>query len=346
MKVWLPYVTGGSGMDLFTRSLADGLKSLGCEVTLTNFPHYLQYAPAAMSRAKAPSEVDVVLVNSWNGFAFRRPGAKLVAACQLCVHDPALAPFRSAAQATFHRTLIKYFERRTFSVADAIVVPSVATAMGIQNAFHVEPAVIPNGIDTDFFTPGTTMPDSGGRFRLLFVGNPTKRKGADLLTPLMSRLGSDYVLEYTSGLRDSGVISGPNVLPLGSLDQAAVREAYRRADAFVFPTRLEGLPLTVLEAMACGLPIIGSDRTSMPEAVTDGREGFLRPPEIEPLAAAIEQLRADNETRSKMGRAARERAVREFRTDRMVRDYCDFFRDLCRDGHSRRHALAVSPTHR
>jgi glycosyltransferase involved in cell wall biosynthesis len=177
--------------------------------------------------------------------------------------------------------------------------------MGIQNAFHVEPTVIPNGIDTDFFTPGTTTPDSDPRFRLLFVGNPTKRKGADLLEPLMSRLGSDYVLEYTSGLRDSGVISGPNVLPLGSLDKAAVREAYRRADAFVFPTRLEGLPLTVLKAM-------GSDRTSMPEAVTDGREGFLRPPEIEPLAAAIGQLRADDETRNRMGRAARERAVREF----------------------------------
>lgn len=326
MKVWMPHTAGGSGADTFTAALSNELRALGCETVEQTFPHRLQYAPWALSGVAPPPGADIALVNSWNGLAFRRPGLRLVVVCHLCVHDPAFAPFRSVPQTIFHRALVRRFEARSFAVADAAVAVSATTAAAVRDAFPgVEPVVIRNGIDTRFFTPAEQAKARapGDPFRLLFVGNPIRRKGADLLDPILEKLGEGFVLEYTSGLRDRGALSSPRAVPLGALGSEEVRSAYRRADAFLFPTRLEGLPLTVLEAMACGTPIVGSDRSSMPEAVEDGREGFLRPPEPEALSAAVRTLAADPDLRETMGRAARERAASEFTLGRMAHDYLD-----------------------
>ncbi|MFN3594090.1 MAG: glycosyltransferase [Thiobacillaceae bacterium] len=54
-------------------------------------------------------------------------------------------------------------------------------------------------------------------------------------------------------------------------------EAYRQADALLFPSRIEGLPLTVIEAMACGLPVIAAKSASLPEVVAHGATGLLCP---------------------------------------------------------------------
>ena len=102
---------------------------------------------------------------------------------------------------------------------------------------------------------------------------------------------------------------------------ATIAGYYQAADSFLFPTPYDAFGMVISEAMACGLPIVGSDRSSMPEAVTDGREGLLRPPQVEPLALAIEQIRGNHEIRKRMAIAARERAVRDFGVQRMGRDY-------------------------
>lgn len=328
LKIWMPYIQGGSGTDTFTRSLAEALRGLSCEVHEQPIPHRFQYAPFALRRLAPPPGTQITTTNSWNGFAFARHGIPMVTICHLCVHDPAYAPYRSLPQSIFHRNFVKGFERLSFQAARATVSVSEATARAVREVFpHVDPVVIRNGIDTSFFTPGRAKPVSH-RFRLLFVGNLTPRKGADLLEPVLERLGNGFELHYTSGLRDRGALTASTARALGSLGRVEVRDAYRAADAFLFPTRLEGLPLTVMEAMACGLPIVASNRSSIPELVTDGKEGLLCEPEVAVLSDAVRSL-ADNKTVClRMSEAARHRAAADFDLMRMARDYRALFEKL------------------
>jgi len=328
MNVWLPYVVGGSGTDTFTRSFASRLEAAGHSAFLQAFPHWMQFAPDLLRTVKPPKHANVTLTNTWNGFAFERRGVPMVTMEQLCVFDRAYESFRSAGQALFHLTLVRWFETRTFAAADRVVAVSRATQRAVMESFEgVAPIVIPNGVDTDFFSPGPAK-GNDGVFRLLFVGNLTTRKGADLLPGIMNALGPGFFLRYTTGLRKRAVLDAENAVSLGSLDLNGVRQAYREADALIFPTRLEGLPLSVLEAMACGLPVVGSDRSSMSEAVADGQTGFLCALEAGAFVSAIRSLAENQTLRTKMGEAARRRAASEFSIDLTVQRYLELFREL------------------
>ena len=247
---------------------------------------------------------------------------------QLCVFDPAYSSIRTGRQAFFHSTLVRRFETRTFAASDRVVAVSEATRKAVSQTFKgVAPIIIPNGVDIEFFTPGPEK-DAGDVFRLLFVGNLTERKGADLLPGIMRELGPEFLLSYTSGLRERAVLDIDNGVALGSLDRDGVRLAYRQADALIFPTRLEGLPLSVLEAMSCGLPVVGSEHSSMPEAVAHGETGLLCPLETGAFVAAIRTLSSDPALRTGMSKAARLRAEREFSMDLTVERYLGIFGDV------------------
>src|SRR5690606_35387237 len=109
------------------------------------------------------------------------------------------------------------------------------------------------------------------RFKLLYVGNAMKRKGTDLLAPILRELGPDFVLYYTSGFRNVDSTHLPsNMVPLGRLTDEELVAAYNECDALLFPSRMEGFGYTVAGAMACGKPVICTNASSMPELVENG----------------------------------------------------------------------------
>jgi alpha-1,3-rhamnosyl/mannosyltransferase len=95
---------------------------------------------------------------------------------------------------------------------------------------------------------------------------------------------------------------------------------FNLADVFVFPSALEGFGLTVAEAMASGLPVVASDRGSLPELIVDGEGGFVCDVRTAgPVADALERLLADAALRAKFSAANAERADRLFRWDGCVK---------------------------
>jgi len=95
---------------------------------------------------------------------------------------------------------------------------------------------------------------------------------------------------------------------------------------FVLSSRTEGLPVTVMEAMLAGLPIIASDVGSVREEVTPGENGLVVPPDDpKALAAAIDELMADDERRAATGRRSREVAEQLFTLEAMVERYCTVY---------------------
>jgi glycosyltransferase involved in cell wall biosynthesis len=106
------------------------------------------------------------------------------------------------------------------------------------------------------------------------------------------------------------------VLFTGHLPEAEKVAYYRAADLLVFPSLMEGFGLVVVEAMSCALPVIISDRGSLPELVDDGAGGFVcDPTDRGALARSVLRLASDADLRRKLGAANRERVDRMFRWD-------------------------------
>ncbi len=94
------------------------------------------------------------------------------------------------------------------------------------------------------------------------------------------------------------------------------------ADLVILPTRAEGLPLAVIEAMWAGKPVIASAVGGVPELIDHGETGFLCPPgDLEAMAGALRQLLRDPPLRRRMGEMARRRAEQNFSEQQMVRQY-------------------------
>lgn len=308
--------------------MARALGRLGVSVHVQAFPQALQHCPWLLAAAPPPPGVDLVLANSWHAFAFARPGIALVAVNHLCVADPALTPYRSRRQAFFHRRLVNAFEARSYRAAAAVVAVSDYTAEQVRRQCGgLEVTTVANGVDTDFLRPGEA--DGGGRadgLDLLFVGNLSRRKGADLLPRIMRRLGPQYRLFYASLRAGERLPPAPNLYPLGCLDENRLRDAYRRADLILFPTRLEGLPYVVLEGMACGKPVVASDVASLPELIAHGQTGVLCPlDDVDAFVLAVKGLQQDAARRMEIGGAARRTIVTRFPESLMAERYLRLF---------------------
>ena len=115
-----------------------------------------------------------------------------------------------------------------------------------------------------------------------------------------------------------------------------MRGFYASIDVFVLPSlATEGLPLSILEAMAAGRPVVVTAVSGVPDAVTDGSEGFVVPAgDVTALAEAIGRLAANPDLRVEMGRRAQARAQREFSAQRMVSDVTTVYDEILsrRDG--------------
>jgi glycosyltransferase involved in cell wall biosynthesis len=150
--------------------------------------------------------------------------------------------------------------------------------------------------------------------RVLFVGALRPFKGPQLLLRAAAQFpGSDFVIvgdgemaaELEGRARDEGLV---NLEFARGLKPFALREQYRRADIFLFPSRWEGSPKVILEASACGLPVIARS-DYQPETVVDGRTGYLGANDQE-LLDRLGDLIASPERRGEMGRLSRAHSER------------------------------------
>ncbi|MGQ9687979.1 MAG: glycosyltransferase [Desulfobaccales bacterium] len=197
--------------------------------------------------------------------------------------------------------------------------------------------VVPNGVDTDFFQP---PPDGRppGPPVLLSVARLVPDKDHDTLLAAFARVRGSHpeaelwlvgngprrtALEQKA--RDLGLAPQVKFLP----PTPDIRHLYQQADIFVLSSVAEALPNVILEAMAAGLPVVATRVGGLPEAVTPEVTGLLvEPKDAVGLAEALTQLLDEPDTRRRLGRHGRERAVAEFSFSAMVRRHEEVWRRL------------------
>jgi len=234
--------------------------------------------------------------------------------------------------------LNRVIEKRVIEASEHVVVGSefarrqLAAELGAR-IDHV--SVVPYGVDSAF-APRPRRPDLVERHGLrdkpvvLFFGGLKPRKNLFLLIDVWRAVAARQPtarLVVAGGgpllddLRRHAARAGvaERVVFTGYVPEADKADHFNLADVFFFPSAMEGFGLTVAEAMSSGVPVVASDRGSIPELVADGEAGFVADPGrpegfVEPLL----RLLADPGLRDKLGRAARERVERLFRWDRCV----------------------------
>jgi glycosyltransferase involved in cell wall biosynthesis len=209
--------------------------------------------------------------------------------------------------------------------AAACVVACNADVAGQLRAVGADPILVPHGVDLDAFVPSPRTPD--GRIELLAVGRLVAKKGFGVLIASTRLLDCDWRLrivgegpfldELAEAARHLGV--DERVEFLGPRTHAELPSLYHDSDIVVVPSVIDssgdrdGLPNVVLEAMACGLPVVGSDVAAIPTAIEDRVTGLLvEPGTVHGLAKAINELAADAELRASLGANARVRAESQF----------------------------------
>ena len=115
--------------------------------------------------------------------------------------------------------------------------------------------------------------------------------------------------------------------------QEDVARFYSAFDAFLLASENEGTPVTTIEALAAGRPVVSTRVGGVPDVVEDGVDGFLAEPrDVDGLAERLERLARDPELRAEMGRRGRERVLSRYAVDRLVADVDELYRALLSDG--------------
>jgi teichuronic acid biosynthesis glycosyltransferase TuaC len=214
---------------------------------------------------------------------------------------------------------------------DGILSVSQENAEIVIARYGVDPSrieIVPNAVDTELFQPHhrTAMRQKLGlpedAIILSFAGHFIERKGALRVVEAMNRVEGLYGIFLGEGPQQP---AGPRVLHAGRVAHSDVPDWLSASDIFVLPTLAEGSPNAVIEAMACGLPIVSSDIASVRETVDKSAAILVDPMDVDAIAAALEELMRDESLRLRLGERALEcgRQMNLATRARRIRDWLE-----------------------
>jgi len=191
------------------------------------------------------------------------------------------------------------------------------------------------GVDTDQFSPGNTT--LSATKHLLFVGRFVPAKNLTLLIEAFDEVVDNHpdaeLVLVGDGPRRNQIERAVNRRDLhshvdfrGYVANENLPQLYRSASGFVLSSKTERYPITLLEAMSCGVPVVGPEIGAIPEIIDDGENGLLYPPgSTERLESAISKILSDEELRHFYSQNARNKATEKFdwkrQQDQLIRVY-------------------------
>lgn len=227
--------------------------------------------------------------------------------------------------------LIKYaakLERKAFSSADIGVVTSSWQRDIVMEKYNVNPEkikIIPNYIATDVFKP---YPETKKQHDLVFLARASNQKNIPNLLKAIHHLktkNKSLSLLMIGGCSFDNKIKemvneyGLDVTFKGNVPNFDLPYSLNKAKVFILPSYYEGHPKTLLEAMSCGLPCIGSDVTGIREDIEHMKTGYLCKTDHESIANSIETVLSNKPLQKKIGKNARKYVSKKYSVDKILK---------------------------
>ncbi len=291
-------------------------------------PGYLASLPALLRRGR----FDVVQCHLFGANWIAKPLAAACGARCIYHHDQCNDAFRTDSPAAI---LVDALTNR-FSTRVLAVSRSVETFnLRVESLPPEKVTYFPNSVDLEEFRPADAAARRAARERFALppdafiaggVGRLTPQKNFGLLLDAAPREEAVVAL-FGAGPEEAALRhrAGANVRFMGAVaDRAAI---YRALDVLVLPSRFEGLPMTVLEAMASGVPVLASAVDGVREIAADGVNALLAPSEnAAAFRTALERLRANPSLREKLSVAALELVRDRFDARKLAATLEDWYR--------------------
>jgi glycosyltransferase involved in cell wall biosynthesis len=309
-------------------------------------------------------EFDIIYSESAGGFSYleRRIKGEYNIPILIGIHGTALGEVKTKLRQRFSlrvvagviKNIYGYFrDRRLLPYADALIACSEEVRKAILEELPIlekNVFTILHGIDTVRFSPQIDSCDlqrgldiKRDEKVLLFAGRLKEEKGIGLLVKVFKEVLTEYkevrLIIVGSGEFEARARKMVDQLEMkekvvfaGSVNHMDIPIYHSLSDIFVLPTlRQEGLPYVILEAMACGKPIVASKIGGIPSVIEDGKEGFLiKPGDIKALKERIIYLLKNPQDRESMGERGRGKVVKEFSKERMVEETIKVFERIKR----------------
>jgi len=176
---------------------------------------------------------------------------------------------------------------------------------------------------------------------ILLVGAPWYLKGADILTKAFLNLTDDYpdvdlklLGHFTDIGPDEALLQHPRIAVLAARPNPEVLDLISKAAVFVLASRCEGMGRVLLEAMAAGVPVVGSEVGGIPYIIRDGENGFVFPVgDVKALEQCLRRLLDDPDLRVQMGQVGKRRVAEDFVESRYVDHFAELIEETIRGSH-------------
>jgi glycosyltransferase involved in cell wall biosynthesis len=235
-------------------------------------------------------------------------------------------------RALWERKIIYFIEEIAYRAADKIILTSKEDKKFVEDRFKVSSSkieVIPNYIDTELFRPLNIREETNG---ILFVGRLAEQKNLFNLIEAISGTALELVIIGSGSLKEeleSFAKEKQVKLKLkGNIPNKKLPEELNKSEIFVLPSFYEGCPKTLLEAMACGLPCIGTNVEGIREIIKHRENGYLCAANSESIRKAICEVLEDKALREKIGQNARKTILENFSLDKVVEKEVEIYKSL------------------
>jgi glycosyltransferase involved in cell wall biosynthesis len=306
----LAFLTYGGSDDVLLASQIPGIEVLPNRWRL---PSNVYSVLAPMLHWRALRQVTVFKTNQINGawcalLAARLFRKKLFVRCGFLWSD---------FVARLHPDSWRYaaavrLERQVCKAADIVVVAAEADRQAIVARYQLDARLVhvsPNYVETSVFCPARGTAREPGR--VIFVGRLEEQKNARALVEAVAQVeGSALTVIGDGPLRKEleGLARhlGADVTFLGRRPQAELPALLNQSSVFILPSHYEGNPKALLEAMACGLAVIGTRVPGIQEIVSHGETGILCGTSVDDIKSALTEVLSNSALRSRIGAAARD----------------------------------------
>jgi glycosyltransferase involved in cell wall biosynthesis len=327
------FVTYGGEEDLAYSDQMDGIHILCNKTGLP--PAVYENSLCSLHRDSLES-CNIMKTNQLNGAelalsASRVFGKPLVARCGYIWSRHVALEDGFDSEAAVHAREV---EEKVFRGATRVVVTTPAMRSDVLQRVPEAAAkitVIPNYVDTEVFRPSSVVRDERA---LTFVGRIAPEKNVAALLEAIQPLEVKLTIIGEGRLRPElqerfGTLDG-RVNWEGNVPNTKLPAYLNRAGSFVLPSLHEGHPKALIEAMACGLPVIGGDSPGIRELICHKETGYLCGCDAPSIREAIQEVLADPKLRTDMGRNAREYVVTNYSLDKIVESECALLKETAR----------------